>query len=70
VPERPEWVVAATVVRVIDADTVKLDLDLGFRVHLLANCRIADINAPELRTPAGERAKAYAETLLEPGDTL
>lgn len=63
----PQWIVPASVVRVIDGDTIKMTLDLGWRIYLNANCRITGLNAPELRTPPGERSKAHAETLLPVG---
>lgn len=58
----------ATVVRVIDGDTVKLRLDLGFRLFWIVNCRLAGINAPELSTDSGVISKAALENLL-PVDT-
>lgn len=49
----------ARLVRVVDADTVVLDLDLGFYQHRLGRSyRLARINAPELSTPEGLLAKA------------
>lgn len=60
-----------------DGDTITFDIDLGFD-HLIAGqdwagstrlaCRIYGINAPELSTPAGKAALAYAETILHVGD--
>jgi endonuclease YncB( thermonuclease family) len=64
------------VINVHDGDTVALDIDLGFD-HLIAgedwdgktrlSCRIYGINAPELNTPEGKDALAYAQTLLPLG---
>ncbi len=62
--------VPATVVEVIDGDTVRLDLDLGFHISLRMRCRLMQLNAPELGTAAGEAAKAYAQSLLKPGDEV
>ena len=46
------------VVRVIDGDTLVADVDLGFKIWLYGiRFRLARVNAPELGTPAGERAK-------------
>ena len=54
-----------------------LDLNLGFGIHLPGqtwagktelSCRVYGINAPELNTPEGKDALAYAQTLLAPGD--
>lgn len=58
----------ATVVRVIDGDTVKLRLDLGFRLFWIVNCRLTGIDAPELDTDQGQDAKEYLIDLL-PVDT-
>lgn len=37
----------ATVKRVVDADTLDLQIDLGFNVHINARVRLANLNAPE-----------------------
>ena len=69
----------ARVAQVYDGDTIVLDIDLGFD-HIIEGldfdgkrrlaCRVFGINAPELSTEAGKAAKAFAETLLKPGDRL
>jgi micrococcal nuclease len=33
--------------KVIDGDTINLTIDLGFRMTMTTNCRLAGINAPE-----------------------
>lgn len=40
----------ATVVSVIDGDTISLTIDLGFRTFMKANCRLHGVNAPELKS--------------------
>lgn len=62
------WTVPATVLRCVDGDTIRLELDLGWHIYRVENCRIAEINAPELSTDEGKAAKAYAQQLL-PVDT-
>lgn len=37
----------AKLIRVVDGDTVWLDVDLGFRLRMEVVCRLANINAPE-----------------------
>lgn len=55
----------ARLVRVVDADTVVLDLDLGFyQWRLGRSYRLARINAPEISTPEGAAAKAALERAL------
>jgi len=48
-----------------DGDTVKIDIDLGFKlwIHGLS-IRLYGINAPELNTPEGKKAKAVLEGIL------
>lgn len=53
----------ARIVRVVDGDTVDLDVDLGFRVRHRVRVRLLGINAPESAGPgasaAGKDAKAF-----------
>lgn len=54
----------ATLERVIDGDTVVLNLDLGFYVTHQVHCRLAHINAPERGTPGADAATTWATQLL------
>lgn len=47
----------ATVVKVIDGDTVDLSVDLGFHVSLTIRTRLIGIDAPEVSTPEGKIAR-------------
>ena len=52
----------AKVVKIVDGDTVKFDVDLGFRIHFTDNFRLMNINAPEIRgieRPEGLKSKAF-----------
>jgi endonuclease YncB( thermonuclease family) len=51
---------AAQLDRVIDGDTCRLIVDLGFRVNLTETFRLAGINAPERGTTEGSAATAFA----------
>lgn len=45
--------------KIIDGDTVRLDIDLGFTVHWKSNCRLYGVNTPELNSKdPEERIKA------------
>ena len=60
----------ATVKRVVDGDTIDMDVDLGFGVSKLVRIRLADIDAPEVKgdeRPEGLSAKTYLEGLLPIG---
>jgi micrococcal nuclease len=54
----------AKLINVIDGDTVKLEVDLGFHTWLRATFRLARINAPELLTLDGLQAKAFVVAQL------
>lgn len=66
----------AEVIRVIDGDTIKLKIDLGFRTFIEANCRIYGVNAPELHSKNGaekfkaNEAKEWVEQELIEGDFI
>ena len=58
----------ATCTKVIDGDTVELDVDLGFHTSITIRGRLHNVNAPELFTGTnrenGLKAKEYLETLV------
>lgn len=62
----------ATVDKVVDGDTVDLDIDLGFYVRTRQRCRLLGYDAPEKFGPEKERgdaAKRHLQVLLsEPGE--
>ena len=62
----------ARVIKVIDGDTVDVDIDLGMDVHIKQRLRILGIDAPEI--PAigieGEAARDWLRKYLLPGDTV
>ncbi len=68
------WRVPAMVVRVVDGDTVVVNLDLGWRVYRNEErIRVSGLSAPEIRgrsRPQGLAAKAYAESLLPVGASV
>ena len=50
---------------VIDGDTVVLYVDLGFKMYSRQKLRLRGIDTPELKTPEGEKAKAFVEEILK-----
>jgi endonuclease YncB( thermonuclease family) len=62
-----EYVRAATVVRVIDGDTVSLDVDLGFYVRVRMSCRLVGLNTPESSEPGGSEVRAALTDVLSRG---
>jgi len=61
-----EGLIEATVVRVVDGDTIIVDTkeDTGVRVRLIG------IDAPEIGEPGGDEATEYVEALIPAGDTV
>jgi micrococcal nuclease len=51
----------AKVVRVVDGDTLHLDVDLGLEITRRITVRLSRINCPEIGTEAGRNAKAFTE---------
>jgi endonuclease YncB( thermonuclease family) len=63
------WTVPARVVRVVDGDTLIMDLSLGWKTWRLAErCRLAGINCPEMDTPQGVAAAAFVVAVLTSAD--
>lgn len=55
----------ALVERVVDADTVILFLDLGFRVYHRVTVRLTGVFAPELKTSKGKASAAAVKKAIE-----
>ena len=56
---------AARLVKVVDGDTVDLDVDLGFSIHVKQRIRLLGINCQEHGTIAGDDATAYTKAWFE-----
>ncbi len=64
---------AATVVRVVDGDTMYIDIDLGFFIRMTVSVRLMGINTPELKgatREAGLASKAYVANALPVGSLV
>lgn len=54
----------AELIKVIDGDTVRAQVDLGCDVRINLTLRLARINAPEIATDEGKAARDHLATLL------
>ena len=61
---------AAQLIKVIDGDTLRLNIDLGMRVHVIETVRLLRIDAPELGTVEGQIARAFVVKELTAVPTL
>lgn len=57
----------AEVIDVIDGDTIRVRVDLGFSTFLVATLRLVGIDTPERHTNEGQRAWEYLKDLLAAG---
>ena len=70
------WSYVAKVERVIDGDTVELDIDVGFGIWIKRKMRLYGINTPETRTrdkeekERGLAAKARLKELIDDRDRV
>ena len=55
---------AAEVIKIVDADTQDLEIDVGFKSKQEHRVRLRGINAPEIGTAAGRKAKKFVEKEL------
>jgi len=63
------WTFNASLVRVVDGDTLKLAVDLGFRHYTIDNYRLDRIDAPEktgASKAAGLSARDWVQAELQP----
>lgn len=67
---KPVYTYAATVEKVVDGDTVDVDLDLGMRIHFKTRLRLEGIDAPEMSTGDGKTVKALLQELLPVGASV
>ena len=58
------WTYRAALIDVHDADTLKLELDLGFHVRTQQDIRLLTVSAPELNQPGGTEAAEHVRDWL------
>jgi endonuclease YncB( thermonuclease family) len=59
------WTYRAALIQVIDGDTLRLDIDLGFHVRTQQDIRLLAVSAPERNQPGGEEATTWVEDWLD-----
>lgn len=61
------WTYRARCARIVDGDTLELEVDLGFGARYAAAIRLLGVDAPELPTADGQRARAALSQLVAAG---
>lgn len=56
---------AARPAKVVDGDTLDVDIDLGFSIHVKQRIRLLGVNCAEHGTTAGDDATAFTKAWLE-----
>jgi endonuclease YncB( thermonuclease family) len=64
-PMIPAHRYAARILRIVDADTYEMDIDLGFHAHVFVPIRLRGIDTPERNTDQGVSAALYVTALLK-----
>lgn len=60
-----EYKLRNKVKRVIDGDSLLVEVDHGFSIFSVQRLRLARINAPELGTPEAAKAKEFVEKFFD-----
>lgn len=60
----------ATVLKIVDGDTVDIEIDLGFDIRTVQRVRMAGINAAEHNTAAGQEAITWMKARLQIGQPV
>lgn len=66
----PAYIYTARLDHLIDADTVRLTIDIGFHITVTETFRLYGINAPENSTLPGKNATAFARNWWASRDTV
>jgi micrococcal nuclease len=59
------YIYKGKVLKVVDGDTVDVEVDLGFGVKITQRFRLYSINAPEMRGDQRERGQAARQFLID-----
>lgn len=51
----------AKVIRIVDGDTIEVDLDLGMKISVKTKLRLADIDTPETYRPLSEEERTHGK---------
>jgi micrococcal nuclease len=66
----PSYQYNAVIRRWVDADTVDLQIDLGFDTLVRVRCRLMGLNAPERFTEEGKAATSYISDICGVGSDV
>jgi len=70
ITDKPSYTYAAVIDRVVDGDTLRVVIGVGFRTFVREKLRLRGINTPELGTAEGDAAKKFVSKLLPKGSLI
>ncbi|PTG08604.1 thermonuclease family protein [Staphylococcus chromogenes] len=62
------YIFKAKVLRVIDGDTLVIDLDMGFETHTIKRVRLLGVDTPERGKPGYNESKAFTTQVVLDND--
>lgn len=57
----------ATILKIVDGDTIDIEIDLGFDIRTVQRVRLFGLNAPEHNTVAGQESITWMRNRLQLG---
>jgi endonuclease YncB( thermonuclease family) len=69
-PEAGPYIYRVNVLKVVDGDTVDVNLDLGFKVHVEERVRLAAVDAPTIDEDGGKEAFEYVREQMAKAKTI
>lgn len=68
--KKRSWQGMAEIIEVVDGDTVRAFVDLGFGIYTRIKIRVRGVDCPEMPTAQGLLARAFTEATFKPGDVV
>lgn len=68
--DKDRFTYRASIEKIIDGDTLKVNFDLGFKTHLSHTLRLRGIDCPEMSTKEGAAAKIFVQSYIKEAQTI
>jgi endonuclease YncB( thermonuclease family) len=69
-PEAGPYIYRVNILKVLDGDTMDVNLDLGFKVHIQERVRLASVDAPPIDEDGGKEAFEYVREQMAKAKTI
>ncbi len=68
--DKDRFTYRASIEKIIDGDTLKVNFDIGFKTHLSHTLRLRGIDCPEMSTKEGAAAKIFVQSYIKEAQTI